>query len=519
MSPRAWRDLGKVLLLAAVYVVVAKLGLRFATVTRSVTLFWPSSGVSLAALVWLGRGAWPGVALGAFVANLWTPGVGPLVAGAIAAGNTLEAVIGARLLERARFDKRLGSISDVVALVALGGVVSTMASATIGVSALVGSGLLDPGGAPSAWRVWWLGDLMGDLVFTPLCLALGAWPAASALARARRIELATLAALLAFVALSAFGLVELPRSGDFPQPYTIFPLLVWAALRFGPGGAAAANFVVSATSVAATVRGVGPFARSSLNESLFQLQTFMAAAVLTSLLLGAAVAERDRAITTRDDFLALASHELKTPLTALHLDVVSLARMLRKVPDAPPRILHRVEHTEQQLDRLRDLVLRLLDSSQIGAGHLTLNLSELDLAALAREVVGRAGGAIELDAPAAVVGRWDQARLEVLLTNLISNAVKYGDGKPVEVSVLASPTVAVLRVRDHGIGIGEEHQARVFRRFERAVSSKRYPGLGLGLWIVKEIVDAMHGRIELESRPGEGATFTVTLPRDDGAPS
>jgi signal transduction histidine kinase len=358
---------------------------------------------------------------------------------------------------------------------------------------------------------------MGDLVFAPLVLALVAARAPRGLARL--VELGVLAAALVYVSIAAFGLVSSVGGHEFPQSYAVFPLLAWAALRFGPRGAAGANFAVSVISVAATVNGTGPFARPTLNESLFQLQTFMACGTLTSLVLGAAVAERDRAIALRDDFLALASHELQTPLAAVELDVASLARMIARRDAPEEKLRHRVAHTEHQVDRLRELVSRLLDSSQIAAGGLTLVPMPIDLVVVAREVVERFtpalgdAAALSLDAPASVRGEWDAVRVELVLQNLVSNAVKYGEGKPIQVSVTGTSREATMIVRDHGIGIPADQKAVIFDRFERAVSSQSYPGLGLGLWIAKSIVDAMGGRILVESQPGAGTTFTVTLPR------
>ena len=110
-------------------------------------------------------------------------------------------------------------------------------------------------------------------------------------------------------------------------------------------------------------------------------------------------------------------------------------------------------------------------------------------------------------------GKWDRLRLDQIVTNLLSNAMKYGSGEPIEVAMTGTPEAVRLEVRDHGIGIAPEHQSRIFDRFERAVSGRHYGGLGLGLWIVRQILDALGGSIRVRSAPGEGSTFTVELPR------
>jgi signal transduction histidine kinase len=241
-----------------------------------------------------------------------------------------------------------------------------------------------------------------------------------------------------------------------------------------------------------------------------------ALAIADARLYGAAT----EAVRLRDDFLSVAGHELKTPLSAMRLQIQMLARMTRDVATAPD-IAERVTRAERASERLGALVDELLDVGRITAGRLELKREELDLTALTREVMGRmseaflrSGSEVRLVAEAAVVGRWDRVRLEQVLCNLLSNAVKYGRGRPVEVRVEErGPEGARLVVRDGGIGIAPEDQPRIFERFERAVTDKQFHGLGLGLWITREIIDAHEGSIEVHSVPGEGSTFIVVLPR------
>jgi PAS domain S-box-containing protein len=228
------------------------------------------------------------------------------------------------------------------------------------------------------------------------------------------------------------------------------------------------------------------------------------------------------AVRARDEFLSIASHELKTPLTTLQLQVQGLLRKIQaSAPDRPLEIIApRLLTAERQVERLTDLINNLLDISRITAGRLDLELEPVDLAAVvrdsaarARDEAGRAECAIRIDAAGPCVGQWDRMRVEQVVTNLLSNAVKYGAGQPIEMSLVGDDAWARLTIRDRGIGIPPEHQARIFERFERAVSERHYGGLGLGLWIVRQIVDALGGSIQVESETGKGSLFTVNLPR------
>jgi signal transduction histidine kinase len=231
-------------------------------------------------------------------------------------------------------------------------------------------------------------------------------------------------------------------------------------------------------------------------------------------------AEAQAAVRLRDEFLGIAAHELRTPLTSLTLQLQLLHRQLgREEPLDARRLARGVSTSERQTARLAKLVDSLLDVSRLTQGRLELQLEELDLAEVAREVARRFeteaqahGVALSVDAPEPVRGRWDRLRLEQVLTNLLSNALKYGPGAPVQVRVRPEGSGARVEVQDWGIGIAPEDAPRIFERFERAVSSRHYGGLGLGLFITRQLVEALGGRIVVASAPQQGSTFTVMLP-------
>jgi signal transduction histidine kinase len=234
--------------------------------------------------------------------------------------------------------------------------------------------------------------------------------------------------------------------------------------------------------------------------------------------------EAQQAVRVRDEFLSVASHELRTPLTPLRLQIGDLLERSRSAglyAQPPEKVTARLESASRQVDRVARLVSNLLDASRIVSGGLALEREPVDLVALVREVLERAepelrrgNYRVTLDGAESLVGRWDRMRIDQVITNLVSNALKYGNGKPIEITARRQAGKALLTVRDHGIGVAPEQIERIFGRFERAVSARSYGGLGLGLYIVRRFVDAHGGSVHVDSELGEGSTFSIELPLD-----
>jgi two-component system, NarL family, sensor histidine kinase FusK len=293
-----WRRfVGRALLLAAAYVVTAKLGLSLAFATQQVTTVWPPTGIALVALLLLGYRYWPGVLLGAFVANLLTSAPVGVAAG-IAAGNTLEALAGATLLQRVgrvRAADILDTPHNVLKLLVLAGLVSTTVSASIGTLSLALGGLVPWSQYSSVWLVWWIGDMMGVLIFAPVLLALtnrhylAVW-------RRRWLRLGLMLAVSVGVAMIVFTYRPEAVSAIRPFPYMVFPVFIWAALQFRQIGVTASVLVVAMTAVWGTANGLGPFVESHATETnLIILQVFLFTTSVASLIVAAVVAERERA--------------------------------------------------------------------------------------------------------------------------------------------------------------------------------------------------------------------------------
>lgn len=275
-------------LLAAGYAIAGRLGFTASAVHPVVSSAWPPSGIALAALLLMGLRFWPAITIGAFIVNV-TGGIALFPAATIALGNTLEAVVAAWLLTNvAGFQPALQRLRDVFALAVLGAA-CTMISATIGTTALTLSGNTVGIHAATVWIAWFSGDTIGILILTTLILA-WAGRVRPTVSPKKFAEAAALGLILLVVTVGLF-------QTRFSYVYAVFPVTIWAALRFGPRGAASASFILATFAVWYTVHGTGPFAGSTAVNNLFELQTFIAVVTLTSLILAAVIEERKAAET------------------------------------------------------------------------------------------------------------------------------------------------------------------------------------------------------------------------------
>ena len=335
-KPLAISSAALVVGLALVYVAAAKFGFELAVVADQVTLVWPPSGIALGVMLFAGRRVWPGVLLGAFVANA-TTGEPLVVAGSIAMGNTLEALLALKLLEIGGFRAELARIRDVLALVFLAATLSTTVAATVGSFSLAAGGLQPWSALGHVWRDWWIGDAVGILTVTPPLLA---WFAAERPPFRWSFGAVALAIVTPAVALLAFAQPAASMANAYPVYYLAFPIVAWGALRFGLRGSTLVVLVMAYSAVLTAKEGLGPFVGAS-EDPLLLLQLFVSVLALTSLLLGAAASERDAAHEDlklqdrrKDQFLATLAHELRSPLAPL----VAAAHILRSKADDPSAV-------------------------------------------------------------------------------------------------------------------------------------------------------------------------------------
>jgi signal transduction histidine kinase len=524
--------------LAAVYAVFARIGLLLDPVGGFATVVWAPTGIAIAAALLLGYRAAAGIWIGAFIANL-AAGAPTTAAAVIALGNTLEAVVAVLVLSRVRsFDRSLPRTNDVLLLLVVGAILAPAVSATIGMAALLGTNVVAPAELTEGWRAWWVGDSIGALLITPTILFWRAQGWRSLTPRWR--EAAALLAALVIVASLVFATRSSAERTAFLQAYLIFPVLLWAAMRFEQRGATTAVLLTSVFAVVGTAQGQGPFVVGELRDSLFALQTFMGIVAMSVLLLSAAIAERAHAAHTatrllaatgvadraKSDFLAAMSHELRTPLNAIGGYAQMLMLEIHGALTAQQR--EAVQRIETNQRHLAGLVADVLSFTRTESGRLTMQLEDVDVASMLESLPAYVGpdadrkGIQLCVAPVypGLIMRADPERVRQILLNLLVNAIKFSDANgAVAVSADRAGMAVRIAVADQGIGIPADQLHRVFEPFfqvERGHAS-RYPGVGLGLTIARQLALAMHGDVVLESEQGKGTTVTLVVPLVDPA--
>jgi signal transduction histidine kinase/CheY-like chemotaxis protein len=523
----------------AIYFLAGKLGLSLAFLNASATAVWPPTGLAIAALVLFGIRLWPAVLVGALAVNLTTSGDLPSSA-AIAVGNTLEAVLGTYLVQRWGHGRSVFERpQDVLRFALFAAMVAPVVSATIGVASLGISGLAQWSDFAPIWLTWWLGDASGALLVAP---AVVLWVTNRAMPPERLAEAALLAVGAVATALLIFAGLQPASVRHLPVAFLTFPVLVWAAFRFGPRGAATVTLAIGGIAIWGTLNGFGPYALGSPNESLLVLQAFMAVAAVTSLVLGAAVLDQRRVETRllaierqsrllaeegtrlREEFLSVATHELRTPVAAVSGYAQLAQRALAAGRD--DRLGDAVGSIVRQSRRLAALITQLLDASRVHAGRFEIDPQLTDVSAVAGWAVeaarmgdeGRHDWDVRIDE--GLHAEVDPVRSEQLLMNLLDNATKYSPPHRTITVTLADAGNGSLSlgVADEGIGIRPDRIARIFDRFYRAHDDPGLSGLGLGLYIAREIAERHGGRIQVSSVEGQKSEFMVTLPTKSPAP-
>ena len=521
---------GSAVVFFLLYLLVAELSYAFVIPPRSNAIFWLPSGITFAGFLrarWLPP-IWPFWLLAAFLGELFlvsNHGIPPLTAFIWSAANVvlpLTIVLLTRRFVVSPFD--FSSLRDVLTFSAIVALSVIPSGIVAGIGSFAGLGSASVASSAISWAA---SDALGIVLLAPVLLS---WTAVTPRPAGSFAE-----ALLLFGALttSSFAMLLYWKTPSFDQSMLsfLFFFVAWAAIRFGARGTSVALLTIDLILVGATRIGLGPFAIPALRagDMILNLQILVVNVGLLMLLLAAAIEEQrkarmtaETALKSRDEFLSVASHELRTPLTPLSLQVQMINRLAsqgRLTSLSVEKLANLGRISERQLLRLSSLINDLLDVSRIDAGRLTLNLEDVDLRQAVQNVINRfrvesesAHSSITLHGDSQMIGRWDRSRVEQIIAQLLNNALKYGAGQPIDITLQQERGKARLIIRDHGMGIPKQNHALIFDRYERGVSMKQFGGLGLGLFIVGQIVEAHGGSIGVESEVGQGSCFTVELP-------
>jgi signal transduction histidine kinase len=532
LQPLDGRYLVKIVAVALLYFGVAKFGFLFAFTTKQVTAVWPPTGIALVSILILGYRIFPGVFLGALLINSVSDE--PLLTAAgIAVGNTLGPLLGAFLLNRVvKVDHTLTRLRDTLGLLLFGAIVGMTVTATNGVLNLALAHIVPWSAYAAVWWIWWIGDVMGVLLVAPCLLT---WAANPRLRwkRWRVVEFAVLFCTL-------FVVSQIVFASTTPQlHYAVFPFIIWAALRFGQRETASVILLLGGVAVWGAVHNRGPFSSGTLDERLVLLEAYTAVVAVAGLVLGAVTAERRRAEEAlrrahdeleerirertaeierlRAEWNSIIAHDLRQPIAAITMNAQFL--MLEIAADS-----HLYRPTERISDcarRLNRLVRELVDFSQLQSRQLELTCERVDL----RSLVSASVDVVAQEAPdrrfqMTAHGeippiKADADRIAQVIDNLLSNAIKYGTPEsPIVVEIDAADDIVRVSVTNDGVGIDPEDLPHLFQRFARTNQAKRsrVKGLGLGLYIVRELIEAHGGEVDVSSTPGGSTTFRFTLP-------
>ena len=533
---------GGLVAIGVIYFALAKGGLALASIHPSATPIWPPTGVALAAVLLWGYRTWPAIFAAAVIANATTAG-SVATAIAIAIGNSLEAVVGAYLINRWSSGCNTFSTPNSVAKFALiCFVIATPISASIGLTSLAAAGYIERTNFANAWVTWWLGDVAGALVIAPV-IVLWASSHYHAFNRNEFLETVGVLATAAAVGLIAFSpLIEQTPSRDPLGFLAILPML-WAALRRGPRDTATVALVLAGITIWGTLTGGGPFTTADLNVSFLLVLMFLISITVPSLLLSAdvevrkkaeeslrraqielerKVAERTRELelanAAKSRFLAMASHDLRQPLHALGLFVAQLRTPLKSRERT--KTIERVDATRKEMVEMFN---SLLDISRLDAGILRPKITEFPVARLLQEIETRFDQATREKGLRLRVRRsdaWvrsDAMLLERILLNLVSNAVRYTLRGGIIVGCRRRGEMLRIEVWDSGPGIPEDQKQNIFGEFFQLTvpERSRYGGLGLGLAIVDKLRLLLNHQIDLASTVGRGSRFAILVPMAD----
>lgn len=499
------------------YVLLAEWSYTFVLPPNKAAIFWLPSGISAAIFVrarWHIK-LWPLWLLALFTGELYValshdvPLVTAIIWSFVNFILPLSFVYWSRRFDVGRFDfRRLRDVFIFMAMVPL----SVIPGALIaGAGSMLG---FHASYFKSVWT-WGASDSLGIILAAPVILS---WTSEKPRITGRLKEGIILFTML-FILTGAVWKFSDRNALDLSYYSFLIFFVAWASIRFGARGTSLGLLIIDL---------VGVLVLKESND-IFNLQLLVANIGFLMLALAAAIEEQkaareaaERALKMRDDFISIAAHELKTPLSSLMLQVQMLNHYIDngKIHSmGDEKLFHLADISNKQVKRFSHLINDLLDVSRINTGKLKLHLEQVNVNDVIASSIShfqaeleKHGCQVSFDSHGKIIGKWDRMRLEQVFTNLISNAIKYGAGKPISFEVHKQESNVIITVHDQGMGIAKEDQDKIFERFVRAVPLDHVGGLGLGLFITKQIVEAHGGSIKVESDKGKGANFILELP-------
>jgi signal transduction histidine kinase len=532
------------------YYIAGKLGQASSARSSNLGPVWPAFGIALAALLRLGNRMIPAVLAAAFVVASQSP-VPIIVAAGQALSSTFAAFTGSYLLRKASFDCSLSRFRDAFNLVLIGGVVSSILSASLGTTVLYLAGIQPYSHILRAWLIYWMGDGTGVLLATPLALSIGRFP--RGLKLRDLAEYAALIALLLVPCLAIFGNLGLTPVGEDFLTFSVLPFTMWAAIRFGVFGTAFSTGLIATVATIATDRDYGPFAHSTAFINAALLDIFYAVLSATGITLAALMAERVRAEAQRDELIrkqaaaqareesdskaailrdelahlsrvemlsalsgALA-HEINQPLAAIRINTEASLFLLERKPIPLDELRATLVDIREDSRRAGDVLKQvrgLLKKGPASHQEVEVNSTVENVAKLVQFSSLQRGIRLEIVLGAEAKPIWgDRVQIQQVVMNLLMNACDAVESREkafrhVRLTTSFLQDKAVVAVMDTGVGLSDDQMAHLFEPFYTTKES----GMGLGLAICRSIVQAHSGTLNVVRNPDGGTTFFVELP-------
>lgn len=503
----------------------ALLSIAASTLSGFYFVMWIPTGFSFTILFLLGLEYWPFIVLGESLAyffnhvDFWFSVLGPLLA------LVINYAVAAHLKKRLSNLEAFVRLRDLLAFLVWAVILGPAFSSAISAFFFVMSNHLLLTDFFITWRAWWLGQGMGTLVIGSFLInTANDFQHSKPILKTRKLEASLL--FLAILGTSIFIFTPLAtyNKSMLVRPYFLYTLMLYSSLRFNLLGSSLTSLTMAVCASVGQALGFIAFSTVVMKdyENVVMLQLVVAAISITGSIVAATVREKSEALELKNEFLDIASHELKTPITSLKLQLELLQRRLSKKNELTQAETEQkvfLTKVDRQVNRLIKIVEQLLDVSRAERKQIDLDYEEISLLNLANSLIERLASdlqnakcRIEVDIPYEIKGVWDPFRFEQTLENLLTNAIKYAPGSLIKLRAKLSGNDVEITVQDNGPGITVDRQHAIFERFVRVNNVRHVQGLGLGLYITKQIVEAHGGSIAVSSDRDNGTLFTMHLP-------